>query len=97
MFTLYLTYNGDYDTYTKWTTKFDYNDTLREMGLVIICTMDEEPVNGEMDNYVAEWMVSGRKPEDTTELKNALDKSIREFLKSKNDLKDFSLVKIEMK
>ena len=97
MFKIYLTYNGDYDTYVKWTAKFDYKDTLREMGIVIICTMDEEPVNGEMQNYVAEWMVTGIKPDDTTELKDALDQSIRDFLKSKNGLKDFSLVKIEIK
>lgn len=96
MFTIYVTYNGDYDTYVKWSTQFDYNDILREMGLVLICSFDNEPLEDEMKEYVAEWMVSGQRPTDTTELKEALDKNIREFLKSKEGLKEFSIVKIKI-
>lgn len=96
MFTIYLTFNGNYDTYLQWQMANDYDEVLREMGVVIIMTMDNEPVGGgEMTDYVAEWMVSGTKP-DLEELKSTLDKTIRDFLKSKGSHDKFTLDKVKI-
>lgn len=96
MFNIYLTYNGDYNSYVKWATSFSFNDEiLRDRGLVLICSFDNEPVDGEMKDYVCKWMVSGQRP-DPEELKNAIDQKIREYLKTNEGVKEFSLVKIKI-
>ena len=94
MFNLILTFNGNFDSYVKWSQKNKYNDLLREEGIIIIAEFNEDVEV--MDNYKSEWMCSGQKPEDTDDLKNKLSETIRELLKTHPELEEFTLDDIKV-
>lgn len=94
MFNLILTFNGNFDSYVKWSQKNKYNDLLREEGIIIIAEFNEDVEV--MDNYKAEWMCSGQKPEDVEDLKNKLSETIRDLLKTHPELEEFTLDNIKV-
>ena len=94
MFNLILTFNGNFDSYVKWSQKYKYNDLLREEGIIIIAEFNEDVEV--MDNYKSEWMCSGQKPEDIDDLKNKLSETIRELLKTHPELEEFTLDDIKV-
>lgn len=94
MFNLILTFNGNFDSYVKWSQKNKYNDLLREEGIIIIAEFNEDVEV--MDNYKAEWMCSGQKPEDVEDLKNKLSETIKDLLKTHPELEEFTLDNIKV-
>lgn len=94
MFTLILTLNGDYLSFLKWDQKFEYNEILREYGVIVVSAFNEEVKV--MDNYQSRWMCAGKKDVDLKELKDQLDKNIRDLLKTHPELNEFTLDKIEV-
>lgn len=94
MLNIILTLNGDYTSYVEWNQKFEYNEILREYGLILISSFNES-VNV-MDNYKCRWMCSGKRDVNLEELKEKLDKNIRDFLKTQPELKEFTLDRIEI-
>lgn len=94
MFNLILTFNGNFDSYVKWSQKNKYNDLLREEGIIIIAEFNEDVEV--MDDYKSEWMCSGQKPEDIDDLKNKLSETIRELLKTHPELEEFTLDDIKV-
>lgn len=95
MFDIIITLNGDYNSYLKWDLKFDYNNILRDFGVVLIGAFNEECKV--MDNYKARWMCAGDKTIDLEDLKSKLDENIRAFLKTNSELEEFTLDKVEIK
>lgn len=94
MFNIILTLNGDYTSYVKWDQKFEYNEILREYGIILISAFNDS-VNV-MDNYKCSWMCAGKRDVNLEELKEKLDKNIRDLLKTHPELKEFTLDKIEI-
>ena len=94
MFNIILTLNGDYTSYVKWDQKFEYNEILREYGIILIGAFNDS-VNV-MDNYKGRWMCAGKREVNLEELKEKLDKNIRDLLKTHPELKEFTLDKIEI-
>lgn len=94
MFNIILTLNGDYTSFVKWDTKFEFNEILREYGIILISAFNEDCKV--MDNYKSQWMCSGKKDVNLEELKEKLDKNIRDLLKTHSELEEFTLDKIEI-
>ena len=94
MFNIILTLNGDYNSFIKWDTKFEFNEILREYGIILVSAFNEQVAV--MDNYKSKWMCSGKKDVDLEELKEKLDKNIRDLLKTHPELGQFTLDKIEV-
>ncbi len=94
MFNIILTLNGGYNSFVKWDTKFEFNEILREYGIILVSAFNEQVEV--MDNYKSQWMCSGKKDVDLEELKEKLDKNIRDLLKTHPELEPFTLDKIEV-
>ena len=92
MFTIIITLNGSYISYIKWNNKFEFNEILREYGIILISAFNEDVKV--MDNYEAQWMCSGKRDFNIEELKSKLDENIRTLLKTHPELDEFTLDKI---
>jgi len=89
-----FTLNGDYISFVKWDTKFEYNEILRDFGIILISGYSE-PVKV-MDNYKCQWSCSCKNDIDLDELKDKLNNNIRDLLKTHPELNEFTLDKIDI-
>lgn len=94
MLNIILTLNGDYTSYIKWDQKFEYNEILKEYGIILITAVNHRVKV--MDNYKVRWMYVGERDVNLEELKEKLGKNIRDFLKTHPELKEFTLDRIEI-